>query len=115
MLEIIKRILLISIREIAGLIICHGHDWEVTGTLQASDGKVLLEFMKCRKCGMRKAKNRSFKLLIPYLKLANIFNFWEAGVMTDEEISKFLSDPQCDTEGILKRVFERICFFSPSL
>ena len=107
-LDIVKRMTIAIIREILGLIICHGHKWKSTNILKASDGKVLLEFMKCEKCGMKKVKNRSFGLIMPYLKLSNVFSFWEAGLMTDEEISKFLSDPKCDVEGILKTVFERI-------
>lgn len=89
------------------LLFCR-HDWEKINELHSEEFGSLIDFYKCKKCGVKKAKNRSLKFFIPYLKLSDIFLYWEAGFMTDEEMNEFFSNKDMDIHKLLDDVKERI-------
>ena len=103
----IKRLIFIITRDFFAWIFCR-HEWEKLDELHSKDHGTLLEFYKCKKCGVKKVKNCSLKFTIPYLKLSDIFLYWEAGFMTDEEMYEFFSSKDMDIHKLLGNVKERV-------
>ena len=103
----IRRLIFILIRDFFAWAFCR-HKWEKINELKSEEHGSLIEFYKCKKCGVKKVKNCSFEFLIPYLKLSDIFLYWEAGFMSDEEMNEFFSNKDMDIHKLIEDVKDRV-------